>query len=532
MKKIKFLLVVVSLLSIISCSSISQEIKKTQLYNKVIQHNRHNDYVNSSLTAIEFLRDFSDDSRATFMINTINNNIYNAQILAPFSPTKINKDDYGIVRYKNLRTIISALDNAGLNPTILSAIDRSKLSIDTKKKTNIPLTVADINQNIAEQYYLKGNKHYIYNKEDYLVRAKIYQEGLQYYNYKDMAILMEENELNYSGEITESYYQKALQAINNGEYKTASQYLQKTLNSYKEHDNYEDSKTLFNKYDEIWRKEEANQFYKQGQKLATHLKSLQDYESASRAYHNAYLIYEPYGDFKDSYFLAAKYDEVWRKMRAEEYYQKAQSISKYAKTKKEHKEAASYFQLAYTTYQAYGNFKDSYSLAQKEKSLSMVNVYLFPIGDINKAIYFLLKESDDFNIVNNSATSDIAIDASYYKDTDEYKSIISIDEFEDENYQYEEIKEKSERIYTLTVVLKVTNKLNMTESFEVTKSSSIIHTYYEGNYPTYLQASYETLNSSSNSLKSYSALANEAVSDRDYYLSKALDSILQSLVNK
>lgn len=531
MKKIKFLLVIVSLLFITSCSSISQEMNKAQLYNKVVQYNRHNDYVNSSLTAIGFLRDFSSDSRATFMINTINNNIYNAQIRAPSSPTIINKDDYGIVKYKNLRTIISALDNAELNPTILSAIDRSKLSIDTKKKTNIPLIVEDIDQNIAEQYYLKGNRHYIYNKEDYLVRAKIYEEGLQYYNYKDMAILMEENELSYSGEITESYYQKALQAINHGEYKTASQYLQKTLNSYKGHDNYKDSKTLFNKYDEIWRKEEANQLYKQGEKLATNLQSLQDYKSASIAYHSAYRIYEPYGDFKDSYYLAAKYDEVWRKMRAEEYYQKAQFIRKYAKTKKEHKEAASYFQLAYTTYQAHGSFKDSYSLAQKEKSLSMINVYLSPVDGINKAIYYLLEKSDDFNIVKNSVTSDISINTSSYEDTDEYQNVIFIEEFEDEDYQYEEIKEKSERIYTLKVVLKVSNKLNMTDSFEVTKSSSIIRTYYEGDYPTYLQASYETHNSSYNSLKSYSALANEAVSDRDYYLSKSLDSILQSLLN-
>lgn len=507
----KLLTIMLSLLFISACSSFNANYKAKQLHDK-------GDYFASTITLIDYLKKNADDVPSKDMVNLINSNILKIQ--NQLNNTATTDYDTKIKHYLDLRAITLAVENANL----------------THKPVNLtvtPLSLTDIN--LAELYYLKGNAISPTRNEDYLAKAQLYQQGLQYYKYKDMQKLMEQNQFTYYSNLAEENYQMALLDIQIKNYQRACEYLEKTIDNYQNYGDYKDSKQLFAKYDPIWRKEKASQLYNQATALTNKANSTADYKNIRDYYEQAYLVYSRYGKFKDSEALADKYDHLWCQSLANDYYNQADSYRR-QQTKKGFRTAAKYYQQAFDSYSRYGSFKDSVSLAKQMVEQGIINIdyysthYSDADNTVSRAIESVFADSE-FNI--NSSTNDFTIKADLAMDTKEFDKIISERDIVKDLYAYKEIKRLTKRVYTITGTIRIDGKLYDYQSFDIENVSSLTHTYYEGTYPKNLSESYEQENTGYwREIKSEYALKEDALAELKDQLIRYFNRVRQQALNQ
>lgn len=510
MKKFGLLVIPLYLLFISGCSSFNANYKANQLHDK-------GDYLTSTITLVDYLKNNTDTVPPKKMVNLINSNVQ--QIQKQINSLATSDYDTKIRHYKDLRTITLAIENANLphKPANL---------------TNPPLNLIDIT--LAEIYYLKGNAITPIKNEDYLSKAQIYREGLQFYRYKNMQQLMEENQYTYSINLAEEYYQKAVLDIKITSYQRASEYLEKCINAYQSYGNYKDSKQLLAKYDPIWRKEKANNLYNQATGLINNANSTAELKRIRDYFEESYQVYSRYGSFKDSQSLANKYDHEWRKSLANDYYVKAESYHK-DQTKKGYRKAAEYYQLANEAYSHYGSFKDSSVLTQQMTQQGIINVghSLYGYSGIDKAVLQAIESSfshGEFNI--NRGTIDFFIQPNLSVKTDVIDKIISERDIVKDQYNYKEIKKLNKRTYIIDGNIRINGKLYEAQSFNIEKVSWVTHTYYEGNYPKKLSEKYDYENAKYGSeIKSESELADDALYELQSELTRYFNTIRQKAIN-
>lgn len=509
MKKLAGFIIAIGILLTASCSSFTTNYKANKLHEQ-------GDYVESSITIIDYLKNNPDYTPPKKMINLINNNV--SLIQKQINNLATTAYDPKIKHYKELRTITLAIDNANLSPKPLL--------------TNPPLSLIDIT--LAELYYLKGNAITPNQTQDYLTKAQIYKEGLQFYNYKDMQQLMEQNQYTYSSNLAEEHYQQAVLNIQIKSYQRASEFLEKAIIAYQDYGDYKDSKALFAKYDPIWRKQRANELYNLASSLISNNNSTTQYKQIYDYYQQAYEVYGRYGDFKDSQQLAEKYQHEWRKSLADDYYQEAESYRR-QHTKRAYRKAAEYYQLAYDTYSRYGSYQNSAALASQMLQESIINVghSLYGYSGVNQTIIQAIDSTfsgNDFNISSYSA--DFSIEPDLSVKTEVIDEIISERDITKDGYSYKEIKRLNVRIYKIDGSVRISGKLYDSKSINIEETSSITHTYYEGSYPNNLRDSYSYDNAYGTYIKNESELENDALYELKYELTRYFDSIKQQALDR
>ncbi len=170
--------------------------------------------------------------------------------------------------------------------------------------------ISALKQNIAEQYYFKGNAVKPVAIIDYKTKANIYAEGLNYADYKDMRVLQQKYAKQYATLAAEDAYKKGKNAAAEKQYKAASEYFAQSRDFYKAYGAYKDSHEQFIKYDKLWRIQAAQTAFNQAAQKGNNAQYKSDHRSAASMYLQAYNYYKPYGDFKNSQGLYQKHKEL------------------------------------------------------------------------------------------------------------------------------------------------------------------------------------------------------------------------------
>ena len=167
--------------------------------------------------------------------------------------------------------------------------------------------IAALKQNVAQQYYLKGNSIKPVAIIDYKIKSDLYKEGLNYAEYKDMRTLQQKYAKQYATLAAADFYKKGQEAAKAKEYKSASEFFAQAREVYKDYGAYKDSHQQFVKHDKIWRTNAAGQVYDQAQNKATYARYKSDHRQISALYLEAYNYYKPYGNFKNAQELYQKH---------------------------------------------------------------------------------------------------------------------------------------------------------------------------------------------------------------------------------
>lgn len=171
--------------------------------------------------------------------------------------------------------------------------------------------IDDLTMSLAEQFYLKGNLISPSNTIDHKIKADIYRLGLEFTEYKDMRALMEKHDKKYADLASEEAYKNAMKAVQNKQYRSASEYFGQVVQLYKNYGDYKNSQALFTQYDKLWRTDAAQDAYTQAQNLSDKTNnSKATHRKIADLYNQANNYYSPYGSFKDSYSLALKHKKL------------------------------------------------------------------------------------------------------------------------------------------------------------------------------------------------------------------------------
>ena len=258
-------------------------------------------------------------------------------------------------------------------------------------------TVDGLGENVAEQYYIKGDSIKAVKIDDYLSKAMAYEAGLTYYNYKDIKQKAEDYRFKYSDLKAGDYYNKGVSDEKNAHYRNAEKNFLAAYNVYIKYGSYKDSQKRYQLNNERADREEAEKLYKK----AKSQEEAKNYCDAAEIFAEADDIYEKHGNYKDSYELSVKNDKLCRQEAADKYYQEARSKEYSARTKREYRDIAQIYNSAYSAYQKYGEYKDSYRKYQDLKEKGKVKVYI--VGDMDNIVRDTL--NSDFIILTNSYSS-------------------------------------------------------------------------------------------------------------------------------
>lgn len=337
-----------------------------------------------------------------------------------------------------------------------------------------------INLDLAKLFYEKGNSIQLLTTESYRVKAEAYETGLQHANYLDMASLAAKYRKEYSTRLAADYYQLANQSAKLKNYKTASEYFSKALTAYKSYGEYKDARSQFDKYNKLWRTEEAASLFEKAalkERVATRKV---DYREVARLYSEAADVYIPFGDYKN-----------------------AAGLAKVARNK-------SIITVAYSIHQDRGDdyCGSAYSqrLSERFKAKLEAKFKGYPYQ------------------LTNSMNSDIKINidyASYFKEgrLEERNQVQSIVDAQGSVWKFNQKNESRKNEYELKADIYTRGHLRINKSVSKQKDSEQINVIYSGNVP----AGYK--NKTEGSLKDRNGLCLDIIGDVERELDYALDDI-------
>jgi hypothetical protein len=282
-------------------------------------------------------------------------------------------------------------------------------------------TAAKLNENIAKAYYDQGHSIIAHDSADYKKKADLYQKGLSFYNYKDIARLFK---------------------LNNTKYMQLA----------------------------------AKEFYDQGKNFVR----MQFYKNATEAFQNAALVYKPLGKYKDSEKLASYYDKLYRMNEAKSSYQLGEKIASYANSRAQYRQAAENYNAAAQVYRPYGNYHDAAIKAADYAHKGKVSVAVRPYEYEN--IFRDVVRIYDYISVGSG--SDIYIDISSSEDYADRDKSITNDSRTEKEQKYNIKTETLMNSVTITTDIRVSGLLNYSHSFKVEKTSSQINYSYSGDVPS------------------------------------------------
>ena len=122
-------------------------------------------------------------------------------------------------------------------------------------------TVDGLKESLAIQFYQQANAIVAANSADYLRKAKLYRQGYEYFNYKDIKKRAEDNQNMYYKTAAQEYYTEAQANVRDKNYKQAADNFRKAYDVYLPLGNYKDSAKLAAIYEKKWRTAEAEGHY-------------------------------------------------------------------------------------------------------------------------------------------------------------------------------------------------------------------------------------------------------------------------------
>ncbi|PIT63069.1 hypothetical protein BHC47_10655 [Snodgrassella alvi] len=170
-------------------------------------------------------------------------------------------------------------------------------------------TVDGLKESLAIQFYQQANAIVAANSADYLRKAKLYRQGYEYFNYKDIKKRAEDNQNMYYKTAAQEYYTEAQANVRDKNYKQAADNFRKAHDVYLPLGNYKDSAKLAAIYEKKWRTAEAEGHYQQAQGIVRKARLLSEYRQAAALFREASNVYSPYGNtYKDSARQADVYE--------------------------------------------------------------------------------------------------------------------------------------------------------------------------------------------------------------------------------
>jgi hypothetical protein len=263
-------------------------------------------------------------------------------------------------------------------------------------------TVDELGMNVAEQYYIKGEGIKAVKTDDYLKKAEAYETGLTYYNYKDIKEKAGNYRFKYSELKAGEYYTAGILDEKNGRYRSAEQNFLSAYEIYKNYGSYKDSQQRHTINNEKADRAEAEVLYKKGKSQ----EAAKNYCDAAESFAEADEIYQNHGSYKDSSDLSIKNDKLCKQDTADKYYQDARNREYRANTKREYREIAQIYNSAYMAYQGYGQYKDSYQKYKNLEEKGKVKIYI--AGDYDNMLRDTLK-SDFIVLTSSYSTADIRV---------------------------------------------------------------------------------------------------------------------------
>lgn len=258
-------------------------------------------------------------------------------------------------------------------------------------------TVDELGKNVAEQYYIKGDNIKAVRTDDYLSKAEAYEAGLTYYSYKDIKQKAEDYRFKYSELKAGEYYNSGVSDEKTDVTEVPKRIFLLHIISIKIMEATRTRKSVTS----LTTRKQTGQKPKSCIRKQNHRKQQKINCDAAETFAEADDAYEKHGNYKDSSELGEKNDKLCRQEAADKYYQEARSKEYSARTKREYRDIAQIYNSAYTAYQRYGEYKDSYRKYQDLEEKGKVKVYI--AGDMDNIVKDSLKS--DFIVLTNSYSS-------------------------------------------------------------------------------------------------------------------------------
>jgi hypothetical protein len=169
-------------------------------------------------------------------------------------------------------------------------------------------TVSGLKESLAIQFYQQAGAIVATNSNDYLRKAKLYRQGYEYFNYKDIYKRAEDNQKMYYKTAAQEFYAEGQANVRARNYKQAAANFRKAHDVYLPLGNYKDSAKLADIYEKKWRTIEAENQYQQAQVIVRKARYLSEYREAASLFSAASQVYSPYGS---SYKNATKLADVY-----------------------------------------------------------------------------------------------------------------------------------------------------------------------------------------------------------------------------
>ncbi|MCO6525870.1 hypothetical protein [Snodgrassella sp.] len=169
-------------------------------------------------------------------------------------------------------------------------------------------TVDGLKESLAIQFYQQASAIVATNSHDYLRKAKLYRQGYEYFNYKDIHKRAEDNQKLYYKTAAQEFYADAQADVKERNYKQAAENFRKAHEVYLPLGKYKDSAKLADIYEKKWRTIEAENQYQRAQAIVRKAKHLSEYREAASLFSAASEVYSPYGN---SYKNATKLADVY-----------------------------------------------------------------------------------------------------------------------------------------------------------------------------------------------------------------------------
>ncbi|WP_392561870.1 hypothetical protein RHO12_12220 [Orbus sturtevantii] len=344
--------------------------------------------------------------------------------------------------------------------------------------------IKTLRQLIAEEYYLYGNSINATDGQSYLLKATLYRKGMEQYKYKDI-------------------------------------------------------EALYSKTNTKYRQVAAQENYQQGKAFA----EAKLYKEASKSFVDAADIYAPLGNYKDSRELAAIYDKKYRLAEAQDFYQKAIDMQKYANTYSEYRQIAKNYADAAEIYRPYGEYKQASKLAKQYQEKGTIKIYC-PANSFSQLIEKSINE-EYVRFVTNPNIANVMINVTEkrrYKNLDEQPTMRAMSEnivirtIQQTNAEGLVESKDIYKTYYFNVQTKVqANKLELSTQFTVsggyiynqinniTKSSSMTKYVYSGDVPNKYR------NYTSGSYSSQQTLLNSAREEQNRFINDELLDLIPIL---
>jgi len=169
--------------------------------------------------------------------------------------------------------------------------------------------IKQLRQLIAEEYYLYGNSINATDGQSYYLKASLYSKGMEQYKYKDIEALYKKTNTKYMQVAAKELYDKAKMLAEAKLYKEAAEYFANAADVYAPLGKYKDSREQALVYDKKYRLAEAQNFYQQAADMQKYANSYYEYRQIAELYAQAAEIYRPYGEYKEAGKLAKQYQE-------------------------------------------------------------------------------------------------------------------------------------------------------------------------------------------------------------------------------